>query len=137
VNPLVPFVYSPTDNVWSVNVLARVRFTSLEQVEEAFGACHRYWELKIKKPCYALIDYTDTVVDKRLLDAFAEERRRIVTARTITTVRFTADIEARTAIRAMSIKIHQPSNLYASREEALAVLAKIRAGLLAVDAEVA
>jgi hypothetical protein len=133
----MPFVYSPADSLWSVNALAGVHFVRLAHVVEVFEACHRYWELHIKQRCYALVDYTDTVVDKGLVAAFAEERRRIVAGLTITTLRFTADIQARTAIRAMSIKIHQPSNLYASREEALAVLERIRTGSLAVDADVA
>jgi hypothetical protein len=135
VSETAPFVYNASDNLWSVNVFAGVRFTRLTQVEDAFEACHRYWDLHIKQRCYVLIDYTDTVVDKGLLEAFADKRRTIVSGRTITTLRFTADIQARTAIRAMSIKIHQPSNLYASREEALAVLERIRAGSVAVDAD--
>jgi hypothetical protein len=126
------FSYSAKDNVWFVEVFARTHFTDVRQVSETFASCRRYWKAHIGKRCYAVVDYTGTTIDKSIAPSFAEERQRIVSELTITTFRFTSDLEARAAIRAISIRIHQPSNLYASKEEALAVLQKIHAGVVTV-----
>lgn len=130
-----PSRYSAQDNVWFVEFFAGTRFTTPRQVADAFAVCRRYWKAHINKRCYAIVDYTGTTIDKAAAEAFAEERQRIVSEMTITTLRFSTDLESRATIRAMSIKIHQPSNLYASREEALQVVRDIQAGLITIGKE--
>jgi hypothetical protein len=127
--------YSAEDNVWFVDIFAHARFSTARQVADAFAECRRYWKSHINKRCYAIVDYTGTTIDKAAAETFAEERQRIVSEITITTLRFSTDLEARTTIRAMSIKIHQPSNLYASRDEALKVVHHINAGLVTVGSD--
>jgi hypothetical protein len=129
------FEYSPLDNIWFVNVFAHAHFVTEQQVKATFAACRQYWQTHIKKRTYTLVDYTDTVVDASVAQVFGAERKKIVEDHTLATFRFTNDLTARTAIRAISIKIHQPSNLYASRDEALSVLRSLQLGQIAAGNE--
>lgn len=76
---------------------------------------------------YCVIDYTDFSLNVALTAAYAAAVRYATDNYAIAAVRYTSDISARATMRAVAIKNHLPSNLYATREDAIAIVHGLRA----------
>jgi hypothetical protein len=98
------------------------------QVQRIFDAIRRFWVRECAgAKVYCVVDYTDFSLNIALTAAWAAGVQHAVETYTIATVRYCTDISARATVRAVAIKTHQPSNLYATREDALSVVNGLRA----------
>jgi len=122
--------YRPDDDLLFVNNLAHTRFDNAKAIDRAFAEIEQYWENHCKRRVYCIVDYTNLVIEPNLLSYWSEKRTAAVRKYTYTTVRYGADLGTRVALRAMAIKTHVPSNLYATKEEAIAVVRGIRQGTI-------
>jgi hypothetical protein len=111
--------------------MANLRFESEPQIAAAFEEIARFWKRTCAgKKVYCVVDYTSFALDLALTDTFATYVKQAVDAYAIAVARHTTDLIARATIRAVAIKIHQPSNLYATREEAMNVVRDLQASRL-------
>ncbi len=114
--------------------MANLRFESEPQIAAAFDEIARFWKRACaSKKVYCVVDYTSFALEFALTDTFATYVKQAVDTCAIAVVRHTGDLTARATIRAVAIKIHQPSNLYATREEAMSVVRELRASRLGLS----
>jgi hypothetical protein len=104
------------------------RFETEPQIAAAFDEITRFW----RRTCggqkvYWVIDYTNFSLDLALTDTYAAYTRQAVDSFSLAAVRYTTDLAARATLRAVAIKNHQPSNICATREDAIAVVRELRA----------
>jgi hypothetical protein len=112
---------------------AGLRMNTDAQIRGAFGAIERFWVSECaSQKVYAVVDYTDFALDIALTDAYAECVKHAVETFAITAVRYTTDLSTRANLRAVAVKAHLRSNLYATREDAIAVVRGLRAQQIAL-----
>jgi hypothetical protein len=115
--------------------MAGLRFETRAQIKAAFDAIHQFWTLECSgNKVYCVVDYTDFSLHIALTETYAEFVKTAVDSYGITTIRYTTDLSARATMRAVAIKTHRPSNLYATREDAMAVVRGLRASRIALRA---
>ena len=66
-------------------------------------------------------------IDLALTDTYAAYTKQAVDSFSLAAVRYTTDLAARATLRAVAIKSHQPSNICATRQDAIAVVRELRA----------
>src|ERR1700721_1208250 len=116
-----PLEYSTAEGILFVNNFAKVRFDTRKKIDSAFDECERFWKLQFDgEKLYCVIDYTSTWISRDLVEYFNACRSSIVPRMTHATVRWGADFGTRVTLRAMAVKTHVPSNVYETRDEAVA-----------------
>jgi hypothetical protein len=127
------FRYEPIEEILFVGV-PPVHLGTKEQIDQFFVAIGRYWRAHCHgRKIYAVIDYTHFTMDVGLTEHFAAGVKKAVETYTFTTVRFTTDVSARATVRAVGIKIHKPSNLYATRDDAIAAVRALRSNQMVLE----
>jgi hypothetical protein len=125
--------YEPDEEILFVG-MPLVRITMKEQVDQLFVSIGRYWRAHCRgRRIYAVIDYTHFSMDVGLTEHFATGVKKAVETYTFTTVRFTTDIGARATVRAVGMKIHKPSNLYATRDDAIMAVRALRSNQMVIE----
>jgi hypothetical protein len=115
--------------------MAGVPVETREQIRDHFERVHRYWRTTCRgRSVYFVIDYDGFTMNLAELDYYAQQVKRISELCTaVTVVRYGGDPLSRTGNRLISMKLHTPSNLYGTREQAIAVVQGIRAGKVALQ----
>jgi hypothetical protein len=125
--------YDPDEQIMFVG-FANQRFTSKEAIERAFATVRAFWRTKCGgRKVYAVIDYTNVEFDDSLTELYSSHVKRAVDEFTITTVRYTTDVHMRATLRVVGMTIHKPSNLYATREDAIEMVRALRAKKATVE----
>ena len=115
--------------------LAHLAPSSVADIEDLFQDIRSRWRVLCgDKKVYVLIDYTGFVLARAMQEAFGLQVRKITTDVAIAAVRYTDDLTVRTQMRALAIKIHRPSNIYSTREEALGVIRGLKDRSVALEA---
>lgn len=112
-----------------------LRLDSAAQIKRAFDVIHHFWTRECGgKKIYCVIDYTDFSLDIALTEIYAASVKHAVETYSITTVRYTNNLAARATLRAVAVKTHLPSNVYATRQDAIAVVRGLRANKIQLGA---
>jgi hypothetical protein len=132
--PALPTLsFDPREQIMFVG-FAGLRLDSEQQVRAAFEEIRRFWtESCGGRKVYAIIDYTKFDLNIRLTEYYAGFVKEAVDTYSITTVRHTTDVLARATLRVVGLKIHRPSNLYATKEDAVEVVRALRAKAIALE----
>ena len=126
------FAYDASLNVMFVEAKG-VHLDTKEDIRAFAEAGRAFWRSRCqKRKVYVVVCYEDFVLNIRENDYYAEQLAPLLQESAITTVRYGGDTLQRSAARLRGMKTHQPSNLYASKEEALEVVNAIRAGTIAI-----
>ena len=108
--------------------LAGLRLETDQQVDQMFDAIEQFWTHECGgQKVFAVIDYTNFSFALSLTESYARQVKYAVVTYTIATVRYTTDVSTRANLRAVAVKSHLPSNLYATREDAISVVRELRA----------
>jgi hypothetical protein len=121
------FEYRPADEILVVRVFANTHFDDLKKIDRAFALVDSYWRRHVKKKVFCIIDWNGLQIHPSVQSHFFKHRDQAVNTYG-PTVRFGADLVARTVLRAAAVKTHVPSNVYATLEEAIEVVCLIRRG---------
>lgn len=112
-----------------------VKLETEGQIRRAFDVIYRFWTRDCGgKRLYCVIDYTDFSLDIALTDVYAAAVKEAVETYSITTIRYTTNLSARATLRAVAVKTHLPSNVYATREDAVAVVRGLRTNRIQLGA---
>ena len=126
--------YVPADDVLFVDNLKGKKFVKPEDVDAVFDAIDSYCRAHCAgRKVFCLVDYAGVSIASYLQPQFARRQKAAVDTYSITTIRYGADLVARTTIRSLAIRIHRPSNLYESRSEAMQIVRGIRMGRIKLD----
>lgn len=105
----------------------RMHLQTETEITALFESALAFWRAKCGgKPAYYVLDYAGLSFDLALIDHYAREQKRVMSRIAIATVRYGGDPLQRTATRLVGVKNQTRSNLYETRDEALAALDAIR-----------
>ena len=99
-------------------------------IDVAFDEVGRFWTKHVDRKVYCVVDYTNLIIEPSVLDHWSDKRAMAVKTYSYTTVRYGAALGTRVALRAMAVRTHVPSNVYATRDQAIAIVRGIRAGTI-------
>jgi hypothetical protein len=126
--------YDASDNIVYVS-FPKVHLETKAEIRGHFDRSYDFWRENCGgKKVYYVVDYDGFSVNLRENEFYAEQMRRIVEQCAVTVVRYGGDALQRTGARLFNMKLHTPSRLYASREEALAVVRALKVGEMTIAA---
>jgi hypothetical protein len=124
--------YDPKEDVLFIDT-AGVRAETRADIDALFAGIVTDWRAACNgRKVYVVVAYDGFFVNLRENDYYAERMSAAVALFAKTVVRYGGDTLTRSAARLRGLKLHTPSNLYESREEALDVVRALRAGRLSV-----
>ncbi|MFT3922181.1 MAG: hypothetical protein QM778_06575 [Myxococcales bacterium] len=125
--------YDAQENVIHVT-FPKVHLDSQTQIREHFDRVLAFWREHCGgRKVYYVVNYDGFSVNLRENEFYAEQMRRVVDTCAITVVRYGGDSFQRTAARLYNMKLHSPTRLYDSREEALKVVRALQAGEMKIE----
>ena len=126
--------YDDAENILYISY-PNVLLDTPEEIVGHFDRCMGYWKKHCRgRKAYCVLDYSGLEINMRHLDVYSQQLDRMNVCH-ITRVRFGGSSLQRAAVRLANLKLHTPSNLYGSLEEALAVVKKLKSGELGLAAE--
>lgn len=134
VGEAIQLEYEQQENILYIATVAPVELMTREEIAGHFDRVLRFWRARAGgKKCYVVVDITNFTINMAELEFYSEQARRAHDECAITSVRCGGDPLQRTLVRLGGMKIHRPSNLYRTREEALVVVRALQRGELQVD----
>ena len=125
--------YDAAENIVYVTFPA-VHLETQTQIREHFDRVLTFWQTHCGgKRVYYVVGYDGFSVNLRENEFYAQQMRRVLPC-AVTIVRYGGDALQRTAARLYNMKLHAPSRLYESREEAVRVVKAIQAGEMRIEA---
>jgi hypothetical protein len=120
--------YDPVENIIYVTFPV-VHLETSSQIKEHFDRVIAFWRSSCKgRKAYYVVDYDGFTVNLRENEAYAQNMKRVSEICAITIVRYGGDALQRTAVRLYNMKLHEPSRIYASKDEAVAVVRALKSG---------
>lgn len=99
-------------------------------VEHFARVCNFWRERAGGKKSYFVVDLENITIDAAMLELYVQETRRAHDLCALVSVRYGGNPLQRTVTRLAGMKIHRPSNIYETKEEALEVVRRLRRGEL-------
>jgi hypothetical protein len=125
--------YEPSENIIYVT-FPKVHLETQTEIKAHFDRVVAYWRDNCRgKKVYYVVGYDGFTVNLRENDFYAAQMKRVLEC-AITVVRYGGDSLQRTAARLYNMKLHAPSRLYESKEEAVSVVRAIQAGTMQIEA---
>jgi hypothetical protein len=107
--------------------------SSASQVTAVFQHVEDQWRRQCgQRKVYVVIGYDGLTLDSSVNDVYTDHVRRTMALIAILAVRYGGDVLQRANARIRAMKLHSPSNLYGTFEEALEVVAGLQAGTIAL-----
>jgi len=126
-------LYDPVENVVYVT-FPQVHLETRAEISVHFDYAYKYWRDHCGgRKAYYVVGYDGFSVNLRENEFYAEQMRRILEDCAITVVRYGGDALQRTGARLYNMKLHAPSRLYESRDEAIAVVRALKSGEMRLD----
>lgn len=115
--------YDPEQNILHVSHPRPVHLGGDEAIASYFDAIVRFWRRSCGgRRAYYLVDWNGFTTDIGLNALYAQHVKRVVDECAVIIVRYTENPLQRAAARFVSLKLHVPSNTYATRDDALKVI---------------
>ena len=110
-----------------------VHLETQTEIREHFDRVIAFWRAHCRgKKVYYVVGYDGFSVNLRENEYYAKQMRRVMDC-AVTIVRYGGDALQRTATRLYNMKLHAPSRLYESREEAVRVVTALQAGEMQLE----
>lgn len=125
VEPTVFHEYDPDENIVFVR-FPTVALETQDDIRRHFDQSVAFWHEHCGgRKVFYVVNYDGLTINLRENDYYAEQLKRVL-ANAITIVRYGGDPLQRTAVRLVNMKLHAPTRLCESREEALAFVRALR-----------
>ncbi|HEX3772318.1 MAG TPA: hypothetical protein VHV30_15685 [Polyangiaceae bacterium] len=120
--------YDAAENIMYVTFPV-VHLETAAQIKDHFDRVIASWKAQCKgRKAYWVVDYDHFTVNLRENDSYAQHMKRVSETCAVTIVRYGGDSLQRAAVRLYNMKLHEPSRIYASKEEALGVVRALKKG---------
>ncbi len=111
----------------------QVHLETQAEIKGHFDRVVGYWRDNCKgRKVFYVVNYDGFTVNLRENEFYAQQMKRVMDC-SITIVRYGGDALQRTAARLYNMKLHAPSRLYESREEAVNVVKLIQSGQMQIE----
>jgi len=129
------FHYDAAEQIVFVRCSTPVRLDSPRAIDTFFDESIAFWTKQVKTRAYYVVDISNLSIDMHFVDAYARNISRMLAKCAHTIVRHGGDPLQRTAGRIAAMKIHVPSRIYETRDEAVAVVRGLRDGSIELERE--
>ncbi len=127
--------YDADENIVFVGFDEPVELNTRDEIAAHFERVIDFWRANAGgRKSYFVADFTNVTTSMQEIGFYAEQTKRAHEECAIASVRYGGNPLQRTLTRLAGMRIHQPSNLYQTREEAMAVVRALRSGELAQGA---
>jgi hypothetical protein len=121
--------YDKVENIIFIGFAEPTELRTKAEIAAHFERVVSFWRQHARGvKCYFVVDIDNITIDMKEIELYARETDRAHAECAITSVRYGGNPLHRTLTRLAGMKIHRPSNLYETREEAMAVVRALRAG---------
>ncbi|WP_394831008.1 hypothetical protein LVJ94_31310 [Pendulispora rubella] len=125
--------YSASDAIVFVSYPPGFHLATRREIMDMFDQVVEFWQAKCRnRKVYYVVDYTNYTSNLSENDFYVTQVKRVIDQCAITIVRFGGDPLTRTGSRLRGMKLHVPTNLYATKDEALAIVHALREGRLSM-----
>ncbi|HWL89135.1 MAG TPA: hypothetical protein VNO21_25205 [Polyangiaceae bacterium] len=125
--------YDAGDEIIHVSYPGGFHLETREDITEMFDAVVGFWRARCAgQRVYYVVDYTNYSSNLAHNDFYVKQVKRVIAECAITIVRFGGDPLTRTGSRLRGMKLHVPTNLYATKSEALTVVRALREGRMSL-----
>lgn len=115
--------YDDFDNIVYMRFPEPVELSTRQQIVAHFDRVIAFWRLHANgKKAYFVVDFDNITIDPAAMDIYVEQTRRAHDICAIASVRYGGEALQRTVTRLAGIKIHRPSNICDTREQAIAMV---------------
>jgi hypothetical protein len=123
--------YDPAENIIYMTFPAPEELVTRPQIAQHFERVIAFWRQNAgEKKAYFVVDFENVTINVGELEFYAQQTKRAHELCAITSVRYGGNPLQRTVTRLAGMKIHRPSNIYETREEALAVVRELKKGAI-------
>jgi hypothetical protein len=122
------FRHDQTAGIVFVRCPNRVHLDTGDDIEAFFDESVEFWYRCVKRRVYYVVDITNLTINMRHVDTYTRNIKRILAMSAVTIVRHGGGSLQRTAGRLASMKLHVPSHIYATREEAVDIVRGLQQG---------
>lgn len=121
--------YDATQNIVFMSFSTPVELKTRAEISAHFDRVVAFWRANCGgNKAYFVVNFDNININIDELEFYAEQSKRAHDLCAITSVRYGGNSLQRTVTRLAGMKIHRPSNIYETREEALAVVRALRKG---------
>ncbi len=124
------YQYDAAEQIFFVSFSAPVALETAADVDAHFEVSNVFWKKHVKKRVYFVVDISNLAINARLVEAYSRNLKHVLATMAITIVRYGGSPLQRATTRLAAMKIHVPSQIYASREDAIEVVRGLRAGTI-------
>ncbi|HEY2747267.1 MAG TPA: hypothetical protein VGL86_21745 [Polyangia bacterium] len=126
--------YDKGENIVFIRFAEPTELVTHKEIAAHFERVVTFWRRHARgKKSYFVVDIDNININMKELEFYAAQTDKAHHECAITSVRYGGNPLHRTLTRLAGMKIHRPSNLYATREEAMDVVRALRAGELRPD----
>jgi hypothetical protein len=127
------FHFDPAEQIVFVQCPKPIVLETDAEIDTFFDESLEYWRTYVKVRVYYVVDIANLTINMRRIDAYTRNIKRMLSASAITIVRYGGGPLQRAAGRLASMKLHVPSNIYSTREEAISVVQELRQGRIQLE----
>jgi hypothetical protein len=127
----VMLIYSDAEKIIFTSHPEPIVLETQDDMVAYFDQCIRYWRLHCRgEKVFVVVEYENLTTNLDELDFYASQVKRVMNECAITIVRYKGGLVQRMAGRGTAVRLHAPSNMYASRSEAINVVRGLRRGTI-------
>jgi hypothetical protein len=128
--------YDRGENIVFMSFAEPEELDTREKIAAHFQRVIDFWRANaVGRKAYFVVDFENVTISASELDFYVEHTKRAHDLCAIASVRYGGNPLQRTVTRLAGMKIHRPSNIYETRDEALAVVRALKKGELEESAE--
>jgi hypothetical protein len=123
----VDLSYDRDENIVYMSFPVPVELRTREDIAAHFQSIIDFWRVStVGQRCYFVVDIDNVTINAGEIDFYAQETKRAHDICAIASVRYGGNHLQRTVTRLAGMKLQQPSNIYATRGQAIAALRAMR-----------
>jgi hypothetical protein len=127
------FHYDEVEQIVFVRCPQPVTLEADAEIDAFFDESLEYWREHVNARVYYVVEITNLTINMRKIDTYTRNIKRMLATSAITIVRYGGGSLQRAAGRLASMKLHVPSNIYATRQEAVEVVRGLRQGKIQLE----
>jgi hypothetical protein len=129
--PAVPAIlsYDRAKNIVFMHFAVAEELQTKKEIGDHFARVIEFWRAEATgKKAYFVVDLENITINPQELEFYAEESKRAHALCALVSVRYGGNPIQRTLTRLAGMKIHRPSNIYETKEEAMEVVRALASG---------
>jgi hypothetical protein len=126
--------YDRAENIVHMSFAAPVELNTREEITAHFSRVLAFWRTHASgQRSYFIVDFDNLTINASELEFYAQESKRAHDVCAVASVRYGGNPLQRAVTRLAGMKMQRPSNIYETREEALAAVRALKSKASAAE----